>query len=257
MMGGEGTLIERLLEMKGTRGATALTGAGVSTESGIPDFRSADGIWRNNPVELGSVLFFESCPAQFYGFWVPLFAEIAECEPNDCHRFLAELEGAQILDSVITQNIDDLHQKGGSQRVHEIHGNYRRMFCIRCRARADFDSVAEQVGAGALPTCAACGGRVRPDIVLFGEMLPESAFGAAQRAARSCRLLIALGSSLSVSPACDLVPLAASRGAEIAIVNREPTPFDHLARWKIDCELGEFGRTGLEALAAAGPAGSS
>lgn len=218
--------------------AVSLTGAGVSTESGIPDFRSAShGLWRgHDPMRIASIEGFRREPRAFYAFWGERFAELGSARPNVTHRLLFALEEKGSLRGVITQNIDGLHQDAGSRAVLEVHGTYRSTRCLGCGATGTLAEVVERVRAGGLPICE-CGELIKPDVVLFGEMLPP-AFGDAERWARSCDVLLVLGSSLEVHPVAGLVPLAESAGARIAIVNRDPTPFDDIAEVVVRAELG-------------------
>ncbi len=216
----------------------ALTGAGVSTESGIPDFRSASsGLWRDHdPMHVASIDGFLEDPMGFYDFWGDRFGELAEKRPNATHALLAALEAAGRLDAVVTQNIDGLHRAAGSREVLEVHGSYRRARCTGCGIARPLEEVVATVRAGREPRCE-CRSLIKPDVVLFGELLPP-VFGDAERRARACDVLLVLGSSLEVYPVAGLVPMAASSGARIAIVNRDPGPFDDLAAVVVHAELG-------------------
>lgn len=214
------------------RRVTALTGAGISTPSGIPDFRSpVTGLWsQSDPIEIASIWGFRDKPQRFYDWFRPLTRDIVTAKPNPAHYALAELERMGKLSSVITQNIDHLHQRVGSSRVLELHGHLRTLTCLRCR----FQDAAETylhlfVNSGALPTCPSCGSILKPDVVLFGEPLPEAEILAAQEEALLCDLMLVAGSSLEVMPAADLPPLAVRRGARLIIINLGTTPCDHLA----------------------------
>ncbi len=223
--------IERLVELVlGATRAVALTGAGVSTDSGIPDFRSTEsGLWReHDPMELASVEGFRRDPRRFYEFWGERFGALADKRPNVTHDVLARLERAGRLRGVVTQNIDGLHQAAGSQRVLEVHGSYRRARCLGCGLEEPLDAVVARVRSGRLPICQSCGELVKPDVVLFGELLPP-AFEEAARLVTECDLLLVLGSSLRVHPVAGLVPGAKRAGAKVAIVSRDPTPYDELA----------------------------
>jgi len=224
------------------RYAVALTGAGVSTESGIPDFRSDVGLWQDaDPMEVSSIEGFEADPERFYGFWKDKFASLVSATPNDAHRLLAYLESRGRMAAVITQNIDGLHQRAGSGNVLEVHGTFRTVRCLACGHATTIEELFIKEPAEAA-RCTRCGEkRVKPDVVLFGEMLPP-AFGAAQTAAREADLLIAMGSSLGVYPVAGLVGEARHNGARIAILNREPTPFDEEADLVVHGELGTLSR---------------
>lgn len=211
------------------RRIVALTGAGASTDSGIPDFRSDDGLWgEHDPMAVASIEGFRQHPARFYAFWKERFRGLVAARPNITHRVLAALEARGLLRAVVTQNIDGLHHKGGSREVMEVHGSAATASCIACRRAAPVSEVLAQVAADRVPRCAACGGLVKPDVVLFGEDLPPAIQAAAQAVA-GADLLVVLGSSLEVHPVAGLVPHAASHGTRVAIVNREPTSLDHLA----------------------------
>jgi NAD-dependent deacetylase len=219
--------------------AVALTGAGVSTESGIPDFRSPEGgLWTQvSPMEVASVEGFLSNPQRFYEFWRGRFAKLTDAEPNVTHRLLAKLEAAGKLKAVVTQNIDGLHTKAGSRHVLEVHGSYRRGICVACGRRYAIEDVLTKSEQSGVPRCDGCDGLLKPDVVLFGELLPP-AFSEAEREILKCDLLLALGSSLEVYPVAGLVPQAKARGARLVILNRDPTEFDALADLVIHAELG-------------------
>lgn len=208
--------------------AWALTGAGVSTPSGIPDFRGPQGLWRtHNPEEVSTLEGFRRNPQAFYAFWLWRFQRMSQAQPNLVHKFLAALEARGLLRGVITQNIDGLHQRAGSVRVLEVHGHVRSATCLSCRTAYPMDWVVEEVNRTGLARCP-CGGLVKPDVVLFGEPLTP-AFDVAQREVAEADLLFVLGTSLTVWPVAGLVPLAASRGARLLIANAEPTPYDSYA----------------------------
>ncbi|MFB6285888.1 MAG: NAD-dependent deacetylase [Candidatus Bipolaricaulia bacterium] len=238
--GGMETEIRQLAgRLRDAQYAVALTGAGVSTESGIPDFRSPDsGLWaRADPEVVASVEGFQRDPEGFYEFWTWRFPKLKDAQPNATHRLLAELERQGMIQAVITQNIDGLHRDAGSQTVREVHGTYRQGVCVACGHLVPIEAVFEQVQSGGLPYCKRCDGLIKPDVVLFGEMLPE-AFLDAQADAERADLLLALGSSLEVHPVAGLVPRAQGSGARVAIANRDPTPYDDLADVVIHDDLG-------------------
>jgi NAD-dependent deacetylase len=220
-----------------------LTGAGVSTESGIPDFRSDAGVWaRADPMEVGSIEGFRESPRRFYDFWSGFFAGLhrpgtGEVRPSAMHVLLAELEARGTIAAVITQNVDSLHQRAGSRRVIEVHGNWERTRCTRCNHTSNWQAVLSETRPGAVPTCELCGGMVRPDVVLFGERLGPS-FAEAEDETRAAELFIAMGTSLEVAPVSDLPHLAAEHGAKVAIVNRDATSLDRDADLVVRGELG-------------------
>ena len=198
-------------------------GAGVSTESGIPDFRGVDGLYRQKyaypPETILSREFFEHNPEEFYRFYREKIL-ILDAEPNPAHRKLAEWEAEGRLNGVVTQNIDGLHQKAGSKRVFELHGSIHRNFCTRCGKSYSAEWVASTNG---VPKCA-CGGIVKPDVVLYGESLDDAVMRGAMHAIAHADLLIVGGTSLSVYPSAGLIDWYA--GSRLVLVNRTPTPRD-------------------------------
>lgn len=214
---------ERLGElMRAHKGATVLSGAGISTESGIPDFRSPGGLYESiDPMDTLSVHALERHPRRFWDYFAGLFDMAGEVGPNAGHVALARLEAAGYVATVVTQNIDGLHQEAGSRNVLEVHGHLRTAHCTACQRSCPLAEALRQVRSGSLPACARCGEPLRPDVVLFGDMLPV-AFAEAVGAARRSELLLVVGSSLTVAPANTLVKLT----SHLAIVNREPTPAD-------------------------------
>lgn len=225
------------------RGMVFLGGAGVSTESGIPDFRSANGIYSQKdrypypPEVMVSRTFFDEHTADFFDFYFDRMLAL-DAEPNQAHRKLAELEQAGLLAAVITQNIDGLHQKAGSTHVLELHGSVHRNFCTQCRATytvGDMASARETAHDG-IPRCT-CGGIIRPDVVLYEEPLDSATLQAAVHSVETAQLLVVAGTSLSVYPAAGLVDLF--RGDHLAIINRDPTPKDRLADLCIAANVGK------------------
>lgn len=218
--------------LKEARYAIALTGAGISTPSGVPDFRSpGSGLWEQvDPLEVASMYSFRRHPERFYHWIRPLAGLTLTARPNPAHQALAALEAAGRLKAVITQNIDGLHQAAGSRRVIEVHGHLRQATCMRCYAHFPARPIIERfVEDGEVPRCPHCGGVIKPDVVLFGEQLPVRAFYEAQQEARRCDLMLVVGSSLEVAPAGDLPLLAHAGGAHLILINREATPMDALA----------------------------
>jgi NAD-dependent deacetylase len=214
----------------------AFTGAGVSTESGIPDFRSAGGIWDEyDPAEVASIDGFRRDPARVWEFYARRLAVLDEAEPNDAHRALARLEEIGLVRAVVTQNVDGLHQRAGSREVVEVHGSVRGAVCLVCGRRESFERVLELLP---LPRCA-CGAVLKPGVVLFGELLPLDAFERASDLARGAKLLLVVGSSLEVHPAAGLPLETLLGGGSVAIVNRDPTPLDSRAAVRVGGSAGE------------------
>ncbi|HJW83608.1 MAG TPA: NAD-dependent deacylase [Anaerolineae bacterium] len=212
--------------------AIALTGAGLSTPSGIPDFRSAEtGLWnRVDPLEVATIYAFREDPARFFNWIRPLAVSMRAARPNPAHLALAQLEQAGLLRLVITQNIDGLHQRAGSANVAEVHGHIREATCIHCYHVVSVEDHLEQFLAdGRVPRCPRCGGILKPNATLFGEALPAQALLVALQAARTCDVMLVAGSSLEVAPASDLPELAKGHQAKLIIINLGETHLDHWA----------------------------
>jgi len=226
------TLITRAAELLGqAHYAVVMTGAGHSTPSGIPDFRSpGSGLWSQvDPMEVASIFAFRQNPQAFYDWMRPLVRVMLEAQPNPAHLALARLEATGLIKAVITQNIDGLHQKAGSQRVHEVHGHMRAATCVRCYREVPADSLIEKfLEGGDVPRCS-CGGVMKPNVILFGEQLPLQVLTAAQQDVQACDLMIVAGSSLEVEPAASLPLMAVGHGARLIIVNFQPTYLDDRA----------------------------
>lgn len=213
------------------RHAVALTGAGVSTPSGIPDFRSpTSGLWeRVNPLEVASIYTFRQRPQDFYDWIYPLTELTLAAEPNAAHLALAQLEQYGPLTAVITQNIDMLHTRAGSETVLEVHGHMRELTCLRCYDIVPSPTILQQfLESGQTPHCA-CGGVLKPNVILFGEQLPVRTLNRAKKEARESDLMLVAGSSLEVAPAGDLPLLARESGARLIVVNYDETHVDALA----------------------------
>jgi NAD-dependent deacetylase len=222
-----------------------LTGAGVSTESGIPDFRSETGIWAEvDPFEVASLRAFHRNPERVWAFYRERIHLLREAEPNAAHLALAELERRGLVQAVITQNIDTLHTRAGSRDVVEVHGSIRSARCLGCLWTEPADAVLAQLEAAPVPTCPHCGEALKPGVVLFGEVLPSAEMERATQLARAARLLLVVGSSLEVWPVAGL-PLEAR---SFAIVNRGPTALDDQALLKVDAGAGETLSAVFEAL---------
>lgn len=206
--------------------AVVLTGAGISTPSGIPDFRSeGTGLWsRDEPMEVASLSTFRTDPDRFFVWFRPLAGQIFNATPNPAHIALAKLEEAGRVRSIITQNIDALHHKAGSKNVIEMHGTMRTLSCTQCFQQAEATQYLKAfVELGELPHCAECNGLMKPDVILFGEQLPQRAWYEAQRECRQCDLIVVAGSSLEVLPVAGLPMQAVDRGAHLVILNNART----------------------------------
>ncbi len=213
--------------------AVALTGAGISTPSGIPDFRTPDsGVWAQiaDPMEVASIYAFKRWPQRFYEWLHPLAERLITAQPNSAHLALAQMEQMGRIKSVITQNIDLLHSKAGSREVYEVHGHMRQLTCMSCAGRFPAEEIMpEFLATRAVPHCTACGGVLKPDVILFGEMLPIGVLNKAQLQTRICDLMVVCGSSLEVAPVGDFPLLAKQTGAKVVIINLEDTYFDDIA----------------------------
>jgi NAD-dependent deacetylase len=217
-----------------------LTGAGVSTEGGIPDFRSPRGLWAEfDPAEYASLQAFRADPAKVWRFYKPRIAMLTEAEPNPAHRALAALEAAGLVDAVVTQNIDLLHERAGSRNVVEVHGSIRTASCPTCGASYPRDDVIAMLENADAPACERCGSILKPDVVFFGELLPVAAIDRAFELARGAALLLVVGSALEVHPVAALPEETLLAGGRLAIVNKGSTQYDPRAELKIDGSAGE------------------
>ncbi|MCB0036812.1 MAG: NAD-dependent deacylase [Anaerolineales bacterium] len=231
------TNIETLIQkaqtiLKSSRYTVALTGAGISTPSGIPDFRSADsGVWEtHDPMEVASITAFRRRPQQFYSWMRPLTSMILNAVPNPAHLALRDLEQHGPLRSVITQNIDNLHTRAGSQTVREVHGHLREAVCLGCAQESPSTKLlADFADTGEMPTCSACGSVLKPKVILFGEALPYEAMAKAELDMVRCDVMIVVGSSLTVAPVGDMPMQAYYNGARLIVINYTPTHVDAIA----------------------------
>jgi NAD-dependent deacetylase len=242
--------MERLAELLGqSRRAVALTGAGVSVPSGIPDFRTPEtGLWANvDPMEVAHIDVFERDPERFWSYYRPRFETLGDKEPNRAHAALAELERRGLIEGVITQNIDRLHRAAGSKNVIEVHGSIETSSCTRCATAFELEEVDGLFDARGVAICSSCGGAVKPDVVLFGELLAESTMARASELAERADLMLCVGSSLVVHPVAGLPQLTLGRGGRLAIVSKGETPYDDAAELKLEGEVDEE----LDALVAA------
>lgn len=219
----------------------ALTGAGVSVPSGIPDFRTpGKGLWAKvDPMAVATIDAFHSDTKRFWDFYRPRFHDLADKEPNPGHTVLAELERRGRLDAVITQNIDRLHRKAGSEDVIEVHGSIATASCTSCGESYPLEEVESLFDADGVATCRGCAGKVKPDVVLFGELLPADAMARAEQLCSSADLLLCIGSSLEVHPVAGLPGLTLAQGGRIAIITRSSTPYDSDAAVRLDGDVAE------------------
>ena len=219
----------------------ALTGAGISTPSGIPDFRSpGSGVWtKYSPMEVASLSAFRYYPMRFYEWIRPFVKTLFQAEPNPAHLALARLEKGNHLRSVITQNIDALHQKAGTSKVVEVHGTYQTLTCLGCyrQTQATDQFLIDFIDEDEIPHCQYCENLLKPDIILYEEQLPAQTWKLAREEISACDLLLVLGSTLTVTPVCDLPLTALGRGAKLIILNRTNTHLDDLADVHIQGEL--------------------
>jgi NAD-dependent deacetylase len=237
--------------IRGARSVVALTGAGISVPSGIPDFRSpGTGLWANvNPMEVAHISVWRRDPVRFWGFYGQRFALLDGKRPNGAHVALAELERRGLLDAVITQNIDGLHREAGTRELIEIHGSVATASCLACGARYKLAETRARLEADpeGVPRCD-CGRPLKPDVVLFGELLDEAAMGRASDLAAGADLMLCIGSSLEVHPAAGLPELTLAGGGSLAIVTKSATPYDRMAAVRLDGDVEEEMRAVLAAL---------
>jgi NAD-dependent deacetylase len=225
--------------IRDSKSTVALTGAGISVPSGIPDFRSpGEGLWEKvDPMEVAHIEAFRRDPAKFWSFYRPRLHSLGDVEPNDAHRVIAELERRDLLDAVITQNIDQLHHRAGSERVIEVHGSIRTSSCQWCGTVFQLEDVDELFDDQGVARCSDCSGPVKPDVVLFGELLPAEAMAEAESLAAGADLMLCVGSSLEVHPVAGLPSITLGRGGRIAVITKGPTPFDQDAAVRMDGDV--------------------
>jgi NAD-dependent deacetylase len=231
---------ERLAELIRESSCTvALTGAGISVPSGIPDFRTpGEGLWEKvDPMEVAHIDAFRRDPVRFWSFYGPRLHSLGDVKPNDAHRALAELESRGLLEAVITQNIDMLHLKAGSKRVIEVHGSIRSGTCQRCGAEFSLEQIDELFDEQGVAICPNCAGHVKPDVVLFGEMLPADAIAEAESLAERAELMLCIGSSLEVFPVAGLPSITLRSGGGLAVITQGPTQFDGSAVVRMDGDV--------------------
>lgn len=235
--------------------AVVLTGAGISTESGIPDFRSAGGLWeRHDPMEVASMRTFQAHPARFWSFHRPRIDLLSGVEPNAAHRAVAELGRRGLVKAVITQNIDRLHTRAGSADVIEVHGALDRGACLRCDAEVTMDELVRRADAApdGVPRCG-CGAALKSGVVLFGEALPAAAIDAAYAHAERADLMLVIGSSLLVAPVSQLPGIVVANGGRLAILTESETPYDDVADLRLHDRAGPTMAATLTALDAVAP----
>jgi NAD-dependent deacetylase len=222
-----------------------LTGAGISTDSGIPDFRGPRGVWTKDPIAelLSTYQNYVADPELRVRSWQARRDNPARhAEPNAAHKALAELEHSGRAVRIITQNIDRLHQRGGStpRKVIEIHGNMSEVVCIECTYHSTMDETLDRIAAGEPdPPCPACGGILKAAVIMFGQNLDQKSLWTAEQVAENSEIFLAIGSSLQVQPAASMCEVAVAHGADLVIVNNEPTPYDYLATEVIRDPIGE------------------
>jgi len=228
----------------------ALTGAGISTESGIPDYRSPDtGLWGKMDKSVVSLDGFLHNPSNYYTYALELYPVRKSAKPNKAHKLLTYLEKKGYLKGIITQNVDGLHQEAESEIVHELHGSLRQAVCLQCTTLFPMENIMERVKFGENPPlCEYCGGILKPNAIFFGEALPQVPWIESVKLCSNADLLIVIGSSLQVSPANILPDTVLKSGGSIIIINLQPTPFDADAAFVIRDKVGEFAGSVMELL---------
>jgi NAD-dependent deacetylase len=246
------TQAERVADLlRSSERAVVLTGAGVSVPSGIPDFRTpGSGLWENvDPMEVAHIDAWRRDPDRFWSFYGRRFATLTDKVPNEAHHAIAELERRGLVRGVITQNIDRLHRLAGSERLIEMHGSIEWSICLECRGKLPIDRVVELLAEdGGAPECPACMVPLKPDVVLFGELLPERALAEAQALAMDADLMLCVGSSLEVYPVAGLPAMTHGAGGRLVLVTQGPTPYDGDAEVKLDGDVVEELQAVLAAL---------
>jgi NAD-dependent protein deacetylase/lipoamidase len=236
--------------LKQSERTVVLTGAGISVPSGIPDFRTpGTGLWENvDPMEVAHIDAWRRDPDRFWSFYGQRFASLVDKEPNNAHRAIAELERRGLVRAVITQNIDRLHRLAGTERLIEVHGSIDQSVCLQCGGKVSIDRVVELLAGGeGAPVCESCVAPLKPDVVLFGELLPEPALAEAQSLAMEADLMLCVGSSLEVYPVAGLPAMMQGAGGRLVLITQGPTPYDSDAEVKLDGDVVEE----LEAVLAA------
>ncbi len=229
-------------DIKNAKHIVAFTGAGISAESGIPTYRGEGGLWtKYDPSKYASIGYFLQNPSYYWNFFKDVrYPILKKVKPNKAHLALVEMENAGKLKTVITQNIDGLHQEAGSSSVIELHGTTRTIICMDCSKKYKIGEAFIKLEKQIPPLCSECNGILRPDVIFFGEMLDPEILRDAYAAAASCDLLLAVGSSLVVYPAADIPMRAKQAGAKLAIINIDSTPLDSVADYVINDAAGKF-----------------
>lgn len=229
-------------KIKNSKNIVVFTGAGISAESGIPTYRGEDGLWsKYDPNIYANITYFHQDPSYYWNFFQEVrYPMIKKVKPNKAHQALAELEATGNLRTVITQNIDGLHQEAGSSSVIELHGTTRNIYCLNCSHEYSMDEVFSLLEVQIPPLCSECKGQLRPAVVFFGEALNSEILRLAFEEAENCDLLLAVGSSLVVYPAADIPWIAKQGGGTLALINKQKTPLDVMADYVINDEAGKI-----------------
>ncbi len=229
-------------KIKNSKDIVVFTGAGISAESGIPTYRGDTGLWsKYDPNIYANINYFLQDPSYYWNFFREVrYPMIKKVKPNKAHLALAELETAGYLKTVITQNIDGLHQEAGSSSVIELHGTTRIIYCLNCSHEYSMDEVFSMLEVKIPPLCSECKGKLRPAVVFFGEALNPEILRLAFEEAENCDLFLAVGSSLVVYPAADIPRIAKQRGGTLALINKQKTPLDVMADYVINDEAGKI-----------------
>jgi NAD-dependent deacetylase len=229
-------------DIKISKNIVVFTGAGISAESGIPTYRGKEGLWsKYDPNLYANITYFLQDPSYYWNFFREVrYPMLKKIKPNKGHLALAELETLGKLKTMITQNIDGLHQEAGSSSVIELHGTTRIIYCLNCSQEYSMDEAFSMLEAQIPPVCSECNGKLRPAVVFFGESLDPQVLRLAFEEAENCDFLLAVGSSLVVHPAADIPRIAKQRGAALAIINKEKTPLDTIADYVINDEAGKI-----------------
>lgn len=237
-------------DIKNTQHIVAFTGAGISAESGIPTYRGEGGLWtKYDPNLYAHISYFRQNPSYYWNFFKEVrYPMLKTVKPNKAHLALAELEALDHLKTVITQNIDGLHQEAGSSSVIELHGTTRKIFCVECSEDYTMDEVVSKLETQIPPLCSKCKGVLRPAVVFFGEMLDPQTIDQSYRQAEKSDFFLAVGSSLIVYPAADIPLRAKQTGAKLAIINKDSTPLDSVADYVINDSAGSVLPTIVDSL---------